>query len=73
VVAWGAIETAAFKRQSAAFADALDAAGAGARRCTRLEVPARNHFDVILDLAEPGTALGDATLALLRGEPLARP
>lgn len=62
LVVWGEVETEAFKQQSGTFADALHAVGTP---CRRFEVPARNHFDVILDLAEPGTLLGDATLALL--------
>jgi hypothetical protein len=31
-----------------------------------LEVAGRNHFDVILDLAEPDTLLGDAVGQLVR-------
>ncbi|HEY8359335.1 MAG TPA: alpha/beta hydrolase [Ramlibacter sp.] len=58
-VCWGEVETAAFKRQSREFADAV--AAAGAPPPVVFEVPARNHFDVILDLATPGTPLGDAT------------
>ena len=61
VIAWGEVETALFKQQSREFAEALEAAGTS---CERLEVSARNHFDVILDLADEGTALGRATLAL---------
>lgn len=64
LVCWGAIETGEFKRQSRAFAQALDAAAAGPLAV--FESPGRNHFDVILDLARPGSALGDATLQLLR-------
>ncbi|SCK61710.1 arylformamidase [Variovorax sp. HW608] len=63
VVCWGEIETDEFERQSRAFADAL--AVAGAPRPELFEVPARNHFDVILDLSERGTLLGDATLRIL--------
>jgi arylformamidase len=62
VLCWGEVETAAFEAQSRAFAAQLQAAG---KRCTTFEVPARNHFDIILDLAEPGTALGRHTLELL--------
>lgn len=54
VVAWGEVETAAFKRQSAAFVERLQRAGTPYEA---LEVPGRNHFDVILDLANPATAL----------------
>jgi len=63
VLAWGEIETEEFKRQSRAFGQALQAQGLP--EVPALEVPARNHFDVVLDLCEPGTLLGDATLALL--------
>jgi arylformamidase len=61
VVAWGEIETAEFKRQSRAFAARL----AGTRiPCTAFEVPGRNHFDVVLDLGDPATALFAAARAL---------
>lgn len=63
VLAWGEVETNEFKRQSRAFAQALQAQGLP--EVPSLEVPARNHFDVVLDLCQPGTLLGDATLALL--------
>lgn len=63
VICWGEIETTEFKRQSQDFAAALH--DAGVMRCGVFEVPARHHFDVILDLAETHTALGDATLAQL--------
>ena len=63
VVCWGEIETGEFKRQSQAYADVLAAAGA---LTDRFEIPARNHFDVIIDLTTPGTLLGDACLAWLR-------
>lgn len=65
LLCWGAIETDAFKAQSRHFGDALQAAGTVV---SRMEVPQRNHFDVILDLVEPGTTLGEATWSmLLRG------
>jgi arylformamidase len=68
IVCWGEIETGEFKRQGREFADALAAAGAPRPMC--FEVEGRNHFDVILDLAERGAPLGEATtltLAALRG------
>lgn len=61
-IGWGQHETTAFKAQSRHFAGALQLSGV---RCSIAEVPARNHFDIILDLAEPGTLLGDTTLTLL--------
>jgi arylformamidase len=63
VVCWGDNETDQFKRQGWAFAQALQAAGA---RCSVFECPGRNHFDVILDLADPATELGRRTLDLLQ-------
>lgn len=63
IVCWGEIETAEFKRQSRAFAGAIGAAGAP--MLEHFEVPSRNHFDVILELSQPGTLLGDATLRIL--------
>jgi arylformamidase len=60
LVCWGDNETAAFKAQSRAMAQALQAAGTPV---TRFEVPGRNHFDVILDLADAGSELGRASAA----------
>jgi arylformamidase len=48
-LAWGEVETAAFKQQSVRFADALVRAGASV---STFEVPGRNHFDVVLDLVD---------------------
>ena len=53
VVAWGEIETSEFKRQSRAFAARLAADGIA---CTSLEVPGRNHFDVVLELGDSATS-----------------
>ena len=64
IVCWGEVETDEFKRQGQDFAHALRAAG---RACQVFEVAQRNHFDIVLDLADPGTPLGRAVLALLRG------
>jgi len=61
VVAWGEVETDAFKRQSGAFAAGLHATGTP---CLSLEVPGRNHFDVILELGDPASPLFAATLDL---------
>jgi arylformamidase len=55
LVCWGEIETGAFKQQSRAFAAALRAAGG---QCEDFEIAGRNHFDVILDLADPAAELG---------------
>jgi arylformamidase len=62
VVCWGAVETEEFKRQGREFAAQLGAAGTA---CQSFEVPARNHFDVVLDLADPATRLGQAVAAML--------
>jgi arylformamidase len=61
VVAWGEIETAEFKRQSREFATRLVEAGTP---CTTLEVPGRNHFDVVLELGDPTAPLFAAARAL---------
>lgn len=63
IVCWGAVETSEFKRQGREFAAALQRAGTP---FNTIEVPGRNHFDVVLDLADPATALGVATVDLLR-------
>jgi arylformamidase len=54
VVAWGEIETDAFKAQSRAFAARLAVDG---QPCTTLEIAGRNHFDVILELGDPASPL----------------
>jgi arylformamidase len=63
LVCWGENETDAFKCQSQAFAQALQAVGALA--APAMEMAGRNHFDVILDLVHRGTGLGDAGLQRL--------
>lgn len=63
IIAWGEIETEEFKRQSRAFAQA---ARAGGGRAQTLEIPGRNHFDVILDLGRASTLLGERVGQLLR-------
>lgn len=64
LVCWGEVETDAFKAQSRGFAAALREAGSA---CETLEIATRNHFDVVLDLTDPDTALGRWTLARLAG------
>ena len=58
----GGDETAAFKRES----DDM-ASGWGELAPRRLDIPGRNHFDVIDGLAEPGSELNDAVLRALDG------
>ncbi len=54
VVAWGEVETSEFKRQSHAFAARLELDGTPS---TPLQLAGRNHFDAILDLADPAAPL----------------
>ncbi len=61
LVVWGDNETGEFKRQSRDFAGQLVA---GQSVCDVLEIAGRNHFDVILDLADVSTELGRQTLSL---------
>jgi arylformamidase len=63
IVCWGEVETGEFKRQSRDFAAQLDAVDTP---CQVFEVPRRNHFDIILDLADPQTQLGRAVTELIR-------
>lgn len=57
LLAWGDIETDEFKRQSKLMGHKLGAAGVQA---TLLEIPDRNHFDIVHDLTNPQTLLGRA-------------
>lgn len=61
LVCWGDNETAEFKRQSSDYALRLEAAGLG---CQSFEIAGRNHFDVIFDLVDSTTPLGQTTLSL---------
>ena len=63
LVCWGENETDQFKRQSRAFAHALRDASAD---CVEFESADRNHFDVVLDLADPATPLGRRLLTLIQ-------
>jgi len=67
IVCWGEIETLEFKRQSRAFADHLDQSGIPVGI---FEVTGKNHFDIILDLARPGTRLGEAIIEFVLEERL---
>jgi arylformamidase len=64
VVAWGDNETAEFKRQSRAFAAALMESGFPV---SAFELAGTNHFDIVFGLANRGSVLGEATLALIHG------
>jgi arylformamidase len=59
VVAVGEVETAQFKQQSQAFAGLLKPS------VPVLTIAQRNHFDVILDVLDPTSALGQGTLAMM--------
>ena len=63
LVVWAEHETSEFIRQSRDFAMAWAATGAPA---DTLEVAGRNHFDVILDLADPETTLAKRTMMLVQ-------
>lgn len=67
VVSFGALETEEFARQSHVFLGAWQQQGLPGRF---VPAPGRNHFDVVLQLGEPGTPLYNAVLQLLG---LARP
>lgn len=62
VVAYGALETAEFARQSADYLAAWRSRGLPARL---LAVPQRNHFDVVLELGRPGTPLYQTLVQLM--------
>jgi arylformamidase len=66
IAAVGALETSEFKRQSRDFAAAWRAAGGAA---DYLEIPGRNHYDIVLDTLEPGDALRAAIAGLLTSRP----
>jgi arylformamidase len=61
VLVYGAEETAEFARQTVAYAEAWRSRGFD---CGVLVVADRNHFNVIDDLAEPGSALARAVIGL---------
>lgn len=62
VVSFGALESAEFARQSHEFLGAWHQQGLPGRF---VAAPGRNHFDVVLQLGEPGTPLYNAALQLL--------
>ena len=63
IVCWGEVETDEFKSQSRDFAARLDEAGTP---CTSFEVSGRNHFDVVFELADPGSLTGMEVTSLLK-------
>ncbi len=60
VVAWGERETAEWKRQNIAYAGQWRSVNGA---CEAVEIPGRNHFDVIVDLGDPESRLGRLALA----------
>jgi arylformamidase len=69
IVCYGEIETTEFKRQSQQFAQQIRRESDVNAGLVAFEVPERNHFDVIMDLTNGLTALGQATLNLLNTPP----
>ncbi|BAN47220.1 alpha/beta hydrolase [Metapseudomonas resinovorans] len=62
VISYGALETAEFARQSHEFLEAWTARGLPGRF---VAAPGRNHFDVVLELGQPGTPLYQAMIELM--------
>ena len=62
MIAWGALESSEFIRQSMDYAQKLKDAGAPV---TTMSVADKNHFDVVLDFGKDGTDLMTASLALM--------
>ncbi len=62
VVSHGALETSEFARQSQAYLAAWRECGLPGRF---VETPQKNHFDVVLELGQPGTPLHGAVLQLM--------
>jgi arylformamidase len=62
VIAWGEIETAAFKAQSQMLASQLTAAQIPVQS---MELAGRNHFDVVHELGDTQSPLFQATLKLI--------
>lgn len=62
IVTWGGTETAEFKRQSRAYFSAWKQSGLPG---TEFEISDRNHFDIILDLADPDRDLARRVIAMI--------
>jgi len=62
LICWGERETAEFKRQSRAYAAHL---ADHANPTHTLEVPGRDHFDILFDIGQRDTVLGQAVSILL--------
>ena len=62
IISFGQSETIEFKRQSIEFADAWRSKG---WCCDLFEMAGRNHFDIIFDLDNPDTRIGQAVFNLV--------
>lgn len=60
ILAWAGLESPGFKRQSLAYAEAWREKGGNV---STLEVEGRNHFDILMDWTDPGSALSQALFA----------
>ena len=60
LVAWAEVETREWKRQNMEYASRWRKAKGS---CDTVEIAGRNHYDVILDLNDPGSRLGHLALA----------
>lgn len=63
LVVWAGTDTGEFKRQSQDYASALQAQNI---QVSTLEISDRNHFDIVLDLADPNRTITKALLKLFR-------
>ena len=59
---YGEKETPEFRRHPKAYAEALERAG---KKAELIEIPGVNHFEVLRQLGEPGSALARRALALM--------
>lgn len=66
IVAYAECEAAGFKRQSIDYHQSWLDAGF---KSEIFEIKGRNHFDIVLDLADPDSLLGQALLRLIAGNP----
>lgn len=62
VVTWAEQETEEFKRQSRALSQRLQSPGRSVRT---FESPSRNHFDLVHDMYDPNSMLGNSILELI--------
>ncbi|MFZ2998695.1 alpha/beta hydrolase [Sphingobium sp.] len=65
LLAWGEQEPEVFKGQSRAYRDRLVAAGVDT---SYLEISGRNHFDVVLDLADGSSLLTERFMSFILGD-----